>query len=192
MQCLGTNDAYSMCCGTEDACFETDVVYDGQVDKRDSNASEHRAPVSNVADVRRAPLLSRAARPVEPRDDKCKFVKKSGTEVVHGRQIKKTEVLPCPKDQTTCGVDYSHTVGREVTDSVSVSVSVGAEFFKVLSAEMSVGYEHAETAQESFTSTVHFGPTPGHHGYVTFRPKYLCKYPPAIRTTPPAVTGRCF
>lgn len=143
--------------------------------KREANASEPRAP-SHVAEVKRAPLLSRAfAQPEKREEDKCRFVKDSGSEVVHGRQIKKTNVLPCKVGQTTCGVTYTHTIGREVTDSVSVEVSVGAEFFKVLSAEMSIGYEHSETQQESFASTTNLAPTPGHHGYITFRPKYLCE-----------------
>ncbi|KAK7955198.1 hypothetical protein PG996_016008 [Apiospora saccharicola] len=39
---------------------------------------------------------------------------------------------------------------------------------------MSIGYVHSETQHESFASTTNLAPTPGHHGYITFRPKYLC------------------
>ncbi|KAK7910687.1 hypothetical protein PG985_013168 [Apiospora marii] len=142
-----------------------------------------------MAAIKRAPLLSRAfnsttttttnnsTSPVHTSNKSlgsCKFVKDAGSEIVFGRQMRMSEVLPCPVGQTTCGVDYSYTVGTEITDSVNVQVTVGVEFFEMVTDEVSAGYEHSKTRQQSFTSTTHLGATPGHQGYVTWRPKYIC------------------
>ncbi|KAK8135544.1 hypothetical protein PG984_003484 [Apiospora sp. TS-2023a] len=186
-----------MCCGTEDACDDTDVIYDGQTRRREALASVPR--VADMAEIKRAPLLSRAfdkrnitntnttttnnnssssssssIHTSNKSAGSCKFVKDSGTEVVFGRQKKMSEILPCRIGSGSCGLDYSYTVGTEITDSVNVQVTVGVEFFEMVTSEISVGYDHSSSRQQSFTATTHLGPSPGHYGYVTFRPKYVC------------------
>ncbi|KAK9781000.1 putative Ig-like domain-containing protein [Seiridium cardinale] len=159
---------YAYCCGK--FCNHPIETWPGikQRDNGDEENHEKREPARDVTAVKRSPIL-------QERKD-CKIKKTGDVFTTYGDQRKMGPGDTCEKDQTTCGQDYTYTVGREVSSSVNFegSVTVGVDEFVVATTTLSAGWEKTTTQQKSFSTTKHIAPEPGHTGYPTFQPLYIC------------------
>ncbi|KAF7541282.1 hypothetical protein G7054_g695 [Neopestalotiopsis clavispora] len=126
-------------------------------------------PAKDVTKIKRAPVFQ------QKRDD-CKVNLQEDPYTTYGEQIKMGDVDTCEKDQTTCGRSYTYSTGTEIMHGTTHedSTEVGFSEYIVFSNTFSNGWEESTTETTEFSNTKNIAPEPGHSGYPTFQPLFIC------------------
>ncbi|KAK6207297.1 hypothetical protein LQW54_007255 [Pestalotiopsis sp. IQ-011] len=122
----------------------------------------------DVTKIKRSPIFQK-------RDD-CKVNLQEDPYTTYGDQIKMGDVDTCEKDQTTCGRSYTYTTGTEIMHGSTTedSTEVGFSEYIVFSNTFSSGFEESTTETTEYSNTKNIAPEPGHTGYPTFQPLFIC------------------
>ncbi|KAF4447187.1 hypothetical protein F53441_9234 [Fusarium austroafricanum] len=131
-----------------------------------------RAPASkDITKVKRAPIFNKRQK-----NENCIINLKSEPFTTYGQQIRMGPEETCEPDQTTCGQQYTYTVGNEITNSQSGSdtTEIGFAEYLVFSNTIQKGWEISESKSTERSRSKNIGPEPGHSGYPTFTPLYIC------------------
>ncbi|KAM0351727.1 hypothetical protein ACHAPU_002239 [Fusarium lateritium] len=165
------NFGYAYCCGS--------LCNDDVSNWPSKRSLEKKAPapapvIKDVTKVKRAPIFNKHKRQ-EP-NDKCIINLKSEPYTTYGQQIQVGQEESCQPDQTTCGQMWTYTAGTEIvnTESGSDSTEIGFSEYIVFVNTIQTGWEISKSESESRSVSKNSAPEPGHTGYATFTPLYIC------------------
>ncbi|KAM0231504.1 hypothetical protein ACHAP5_011035 [Fusarium lateritium] len=164
---LTQNFGYAYCCGT--LCNDDVSTWPS---KRDLGSHSPAPAIKDVTKIKRAPIFNKRQEP----NDKCIINLKSEPYTTFGQQIQMGPEEFCEEDQTACGQIWEYTAGTEIinTESGSDTTEIGFAEYLVFSNTIQSGWEISKSESESRTNSKNMGPEPGHAGYPTFTPLYIC------------------
>jgi hypothetical protein len=133
-------------------------------------------PALDVTLPKRAPLLER----LDARDD-CQFTKTdSKIKTMYGPQEKASGEEDCPNDSKFgCPINGDVSAGQTIGTSSSLSVSTGfTGGFLGIGASVGIDTTTSQdwSASTTFSTSYSLSVDAGDKAYLTFMPKYKCKY----------------